>query len=479
MVISEAYISEAEAQALLDRAEAQSSSRSSAGRQHPASQTDLTRGGSGDGDEAGALGDDHDSKPAETYEIMSAPPHRYLCAIPIIEAPAAPNRTATELAKAEEARELARASAHGWDLVNGLEGACLHYVLGWWSYTFCYGNSVVQFHALPGSMKIGKPIRDPQTMEYVLGRVGGRNGARQRLQEQRQQQENGEAGNAAAAVAPNTASQQQQQPPNMELQVKGDQRYMVQKLDSGTLCDLTGRDRTIEIQYHCSPGSTQDRIGWIKEVTTCAYLMVVNTPRLCDDVAFLPPKATKANIITCRDIIPEQGVSEWYQKKMVEVEDMLIGKGRNKGPATIGGIVVGGRKTFGDEVARLSPPRNVRQKASPAHQVLEVVAKGSGKEKTFDVLSDEDLAALGIDRETIDELQDQVEQVAGDKDWKLELVEVVGQEDTKVLRAVVLDDTVDAAGGSKAKDGKAEVETDADDEDEGSEEQFYRNKDEL
>ncbi|KXJ87010.1 glucosidase II beta subunit-like protein-domain-containing protein, partial [Microdochium bolleyi] len=410
VVISEAYISEADAQALLDKAEAHSSS---AARHHPASQTEIAR------NDRTASGEDDDTsreaKAIETYEIMSAPPHRYLCAIPIIEAPPAPNKTATELAKAEEAKELARASAHGWDLVNELEGTCLHYVMGWWSYTFCYGNSVVQFHALPGSMKIGKPVRDPQTMDYVLGR--------QQQQEQRQQQANGEIGDTGA-VAPNTPSQQQHQSQNvMELQVKGDQRYMVQRLDAGTICDLTGRERTIEIQYHCSPGSTQDRIGWIKEVTTCAYLMVVNTPRLCNDVAFLPPKETKANIITCRDIIPEEGVSEWRQRKMVEVESMLTGKGANKGPATIGGIVVGGRKTFGDEVARLSPPRGMRQQAEAVQKVLNVVAKGSGKEKTFDVLNDEDLAALGIDRETIDELHDQMEKVAGEKDWKLELVE--------------------------------------------------------
>ncbi|KAH7021316.1 glucosidase II beta subunit-like protein-domain-containing protein [Microdochium trichocladiopsis] len=475
VVISEAYILEPEAQALLDKAEVHSSRRAA------------TRGGSGGSDShatdlapgSGSRGSGHDDgndndetdedSVTETYEIMSAPPHRYLCAIPVIEAPVAPNKTATELAKAEEAKELARASAHGWDLVNGLEGSCLHYVLGWWSYTFCYGQSVVQFHALPGSMKIGPPVRDPQTMEYVLGR----------------QQINGEVGEPATAAAATTNTPSQQST-NMELQVKGDQRYMVQRLDAGTICDLTGRERTIEIQYHCSPGSTQDRIGWIKEVTTCAYLMVVHTPRLCDDVAFLPPKETKANIITCRDIIPVEGIDEWRQKKMVEVEDMLVGKGRGggasgngKGPVTIGGIVVGGRKTFGDEVARLSPPRGARQHVDAVQQVLELVARGSGKEKSFETLTDEEMARLGIDPETIEKLREEMKKVAGEKEWKIELIEVGGEDDARALRAVVMEDADESEG--EAKGGQRKEQDQGDDkEDEGSQEQFYeRERDEL
>lgn len=303
-------------------------------------------------------------------------------------------------------------------------------------------------------------------------------------------------------------------PAKMEMQVKGDQRYMMQRLDEGTVCDLTGRDRTIEIQYHCSPGATTDRISWIKEVTTCAYLMVVHTPRLCDDVAFVPPKETKANIITCRDIIPEEGLHEWSRRKMIEVEDMLIGRGRGgvagnggggKGaPVTIGGIVVGGRKTFGNEVPRLAPPRGIRQaNAAAAAQVVKVVAKGSGgKDKSFEVLSDEDLAQLGIDAETISQMREDMKKVAGEKEWKVELIDVGDEDDTRALRGVVMDDVDEgqageevpkrgsekkktkekekekAERGQKVADGAEKEEEEVDDE--GSEEQFYqRQRDEL
>jgi protein OS-9 len=204
---------------------------------------------------------------------MNMPPHRYLCAIPVIEPPSPENQTATELAKAEEARELGRAAASGWNLLSQLEDTCLYFMSGWWSYRFCNNREIVQFHALPSTPMGKPPQRDPHAAEYVLGQAS--------LPE------------TSETHTTSSSSGTDDEKPPAELQVKGDQRYLVQKLEGGTICDLTGRARTIEVQYHCVPGMQNDRIGWIKEVTICAYVMVVNTPRLCDDVAFLPPASNQ------------------------------------------------------------------------------------------------------------------------------------------------------------------------------------------
>ena len=465
---------------------------------------------------------------AETYEVMTLHPHRYLCAIPVIEPPPALNETATELAKAEEARELARASAHGWDLMNGLDGTCLYYVSGWWSYSFCYGHDVVQFHALPGSLKSGLPVRDPQTMEYVLGRVqdtrqrgaqSGYNGNNNNNDQGRQQQTDTDVVTA---------------PPNAELQVKGDQRYLVQKLEAGTVCDLTGRDRTIEVQYHCSPGSTQDRIGWIKEVTTCAYLMVVHTPRLCSDVAFLPPKETRANIISCRAIVSEADEPAWHARKTLEAEAAMRGLQQNQnqpqsdsqpargGPIVVGGVVVGGRRILGNgedgkAPIQLSPPRGffggggggiqagtvgdlslkpnrqARQQGKQQQQrqaaggetgeTVEVVAQSRGRntargragdeaeaeedDGVVDVLSDEELRELGISPELVEQLQQQLQELAGERGWKLEVVEVPG--DHPEIRGVVEgDDDEYDDNGNEGNDGEGDAGSGA-----GSQEKFF------
>ncbi|KAI1434016.1 glucosidase II beta subunit-like protein-domain-containing protein [Xylaria sp. CBS 124048] len=420
VVFSDAYISESDAQALIETSDP-------AHPDYDASltrQTDITSSIRPATAHESILDADSGHRTAGlTYEVMSMPPHRYLCAIPLIEPPPAPNKTATELAKAEEARELARASAHGWDLINELDGTCLHYMSGWWSYRFCYGQDVVQFHAVAASVKSGPPMRDVTTAEYVLGRVPNshENSRSSRRREQTQQQRPGTPAGA---------------PPNTDLQVKGDQRYLVQRMGDGTICDLTGRERTIEVQYHCSPGSTQDRIGWIKEVTTCSYLMVINTPRLCVDIAFQPPKEEKANTISCRAIVPESAQVEWHAQKALEARAAMLGhaKAAAKSPIVIGGVVLGGRQMLvadedGKEAPRLSPPKNYQSDSIPGlGKLIDIIASASGKDGggEVEVMTEEELQTLNINPEVIERLKKEIQQLAGDRGWKLELVEAPG-----------------------------------------------------
>ncbi|KAI1802714.1 glucosidase II beta subunit-like protein-domain-containing protein [Daldinia bambusicola] len=459
VVFSESYISETDAQALVEKA---SPSPTNYDANLPG-QTDIISNiqpAHDRSDASNSIDDDHgDRKLTESYEIMNASPHRYLCAIPVIESPPAPNKTATELAKAEEARELARASAHGWDLISGLDGNCLYYMSGWWSYSFCYGRDVVQFHAHPASVKSGPPVRDTNTAEYVLGRV-------QDPHSNSRSSRRGQPAPAGNKEQPATTP-----PPNTELQVKGDQRYLVQKMADGTICDLTGRERTIEIQYHCSPGSTQDRIGWIKEVTTCAYLMVVHTPRLCVDVAFQPPKEEKANIISCRAIISEAEQVAWHAQKTLEAQSAMVGKakGEVKAPVTIGGIVVGGRQMLGrgedgKAAHQLAPPRNFRSSNLPP--LVEVLAKGASKEEgsQVEILPDEELAKLDLNPEVIEQLRKELQKLAGDRGWKLEVVEVPGDANAREIHSVVDTDEVKKSDGD---DKEEEKET-------GSEEKFFK-----
>lgn len=503
VVISDSYISESDAQALVD----------SPDNAHPnpshdagiASQTDITSttaaAAEGLGQDAAAA-----AAPAESYEIMSMPPHRYLCAIPVIDPPPAPNKTATELAKAEEARELARASTHGWSLINELDGKCLYYMSGWWSYRFCYGQDVVQFHAIASSVKSGPPMRDINTAEYVLGRVpdphvssrSARRGQQQQQQKQQyRQQEQGQerlqhghgqgdqdphAAAAAATAAPT--------PPNTDLQVKGDQRYLVQRMGDGTVCDLTGRDRTIEIQYHCSPESTQDRIGWIKEVTTCSYLMLVNTPRLCVDVAFQPPKEERANVISCRAIVPESGQADWHARKTLEAQAAMVGHAKEaaKAPIVIGGVVVGGRQLLGEgedgkEAPKLSPPRNFHGvgAGSGLEKLVEIIASATGKDEggEVNIMTEEQLQALDLSPEVIDNLRREIQKLAGDRGWQLKLIELPGN--NRELVGIVDDDVDDESSfeednqrNGKTKQGKAGDLAEDDAEAEGSEEKFFK-----
>ncbi|KAI1183237.1 glucosidase II beta subunit-like protein-domain-containing protein [Nemania serpens] len=474
VVISDTYISAADAQAFLDSPDVAPSAVTTAAS-------------------APAARRSYDAAAAESYEIMSMPPHRYLCAIPVIEPTPALNKTATELAMAEEARELARASAHGWDLINELDGTCLYYMSGWWSYRFCYGQEVVQFHAIASSVKSGPPMRDVNTAEYILGRVpdphvvASRSGRRNQQQQQQQPQQRRQNDQAPATPIP----------PNTDLQVKGDQRYLVQKMGDGTVCDLTGRERTIEIQYHCSPESTQDRIGWIKEVTTCSYLMMINTPRLCVDVAFQPPKEERANIISCRAIVPESAQADWHARKTLEAQAAMVGRAREaaKSPVVIGGVVVGGRQMLGQvedgkEVPTLSPPRNFqgssgsRSGSVGLEKLVEIIASATGKDEggQVNIMTEEQLHELDLRPEDVENLLKEIQKLAGDKAWQLKMVELPGN--NRELVGIIVDDgeaeddsTVDGKKGGKVRKGEGKSGDESEEGGKGSEEEFF--KDEL
>lgn len=535
IVFPDSYISESDALALLR----------SAGDPHPtyaaefSSPSDLTSKFAADLSRSGGDADDGSSQVSETYEFINAPPSRYLCAIPVLAPPPAPNQTANELAREEEARELSRASAKGWELMSGLEGQCLYFVSGWWSYSFCYGKEIVQFHSLPASSKSGgPPTRDPKSSEYVLGRaphdshqLDHTRSDHQRHANERtgQQQQQDAPGGGANANTPSTIHP----PPNTELLVKDNQRYLVQRLDGGTLCDLTGRERTIEVQYHCAPHLTGDRIGWIKEVTACAYLMVVQTPRLCSDAAFLPPKDARAHPISCRAVLgTDEEAERWRAAKNAEAAEMMIGSGAgdntpqshkaggskaNSGKmkskshlysqsqnqhagATIGGVVVGGRRvlgtgTDGKPAARLPPPRRFASWGGAGGPLVEVLAKANSKAEGggLELLSDEELKNLDLNPETVEELRRELQKMAGDRGWKLEVVEVPGE--NLEFRGVVEEDDGDddddgddgavaegraGSGGGRGREerpnraGKGGGGGGYEEEDEGSEEKFFR-----
>ncbi|KAJ4011189.1 Protein OS-9 [Fusarium irregulare] len=475
VVFDSQYISEKDAHSLLDS-------------QHPTYSADFAQSTVDQAREADERdnGDNQDqNSPSFTYELMKLPPNEYLCSIPIIQPPEAENKTANELAKAEEARELSRATASGWELLSELEDSCLYFMSGWWSYSFCNNREIIQFHALPSIPNGQPPKRDPHTPDYILGRVPA----------------------IPASAAQKTKTTGQDAPPPAELQVKGDQRYLVQKLEGGTICDLTGRERTIEVQYHCVPGMKADRIGWIKEVTICAYLMVVNTPRLCNDVAFLPPEETRANPIQCKLIVsdlnqpPSLGESVPVKEEEAQVplkqedteaksEDASPGEAA-KEPVNIGGVVVGARNVLsgadeaGKPPAKLPPPRSYFSSSNTdSERLLQVVASGKSKEDGGGVttLSNKELEGLDLKPDTVKDMADRMQKLAGINGWKLELVELPGGE--KELRGYI-DADEDEVKKNKEKlkkekeAAKAEKKDGDEDKTEGSEEQFFEKKDEL
>ena len=177
-------------------------------------------------------GSDSRERDQYEYDILSLKGQRYLCRIPQVEQ-TYPEETNTTISKFDQEKELARANEKGWDLLKGMQGNCIYFWSGWWSYRYCYGEGVKQFHQLPPRQGIPAypPVEDPGVVGFMLGQVEKSKTDEKGLQESKGAKT---AGDTTKVVG--------------ELEARGDIRYLVQKLGGGTTCDLTGKDRKIEIQ---------------------------------------------------------------------------------------------------------------------------------------------------------------------------------------------------------------------------------------
>ncbi|KAJ5626071.1 hypothetical protein N7510_002380 [Penicillium lagena] len=330
---------------------------------------------------------DERDRPMYTYEEMILDDRRLLCQIPHVKQDD-PNATAAAQGdtKAEEQKELARATDRGLELLREMEGRCLYYFSGWWSYSFCYRKQIKQFHALPAGRGTPPypPVEDTNALSFILGRFPSDDA-----------EMDGETEHKPA------------KPDVAELHTKGGSRYLVQHLRGGTKCDLTGRDRRVEVQFHCHPQGT-DQIGWIKELTTCSYLMQ-------DEV----------HNIECREILMPDEVEEWAAAKGWYTAQGLAAAAAEaaadlSGIQTVGGIEVGGQKLVGMAGKEIEKGRV----ASAGEERVELIGKRQDGEEWW--LSKQDLKKYDLDQDGLENMKQRVEQIAKGRDWTLEAVEVNG-----------------------------------------------------
>ena len=309
------------------------------------------------------------------------------------------------------------------------------------------------------------PVEDPSTPVFVLGKFGERKVNSHRV---------GMSGSGGEGEKEAGLGMEDKSGATTQVQAKGtaSSRYLSQKLSGGTTCDLTGAPRRVEVQFHCYPQSA-DQIGWIKEVSTCSYVMVIHTPRLCDDVAFLPPREDKAEAILCREVVKAEEVKEWEARKLNEMGRKGIGASgdRESQRRMVGGIEVGGMKLVGKDGSRLEVPR-MMQPGSHGHNMpsyetnAKLIAKRDPKEEGGEEqgIDDKGLRKLGLDPRVVEAARRALEDAHEGKGWKLEVYD--GVDGRKQLRGMT---------GKNEKDQKeyAFREVDHDDEPQEGEEDLY------
>lgn len=346
-----------------------------------------------------------------TYERILLHGYPHLCFIPEAKVNSG-NDTAPQASAADREKELDRAVSRASQLLQGMAAnQCLYYSTGWWTYSFCYNGQVKQFHALPpgANGRVWPPQEDPTTPSYILGEFGG--------------QASSDSPQPDADRAPST-----------EVRSKAEMSYLVQRLGGGTTCDLTGKDRKIEVHFHCNPQLT-DRIGWIQETATCSYLMIIYTPRLCSDVAFQPPKESRVHPVTCREIVSEEDAALRTSRRKDADSQQTIDQARSQ-QVLLGNIEVGAMRYLGHDGKRLERGRVVLTSDEKAETVV------MQKNGQISSLSKAELKKLDLTPEDVDAFRKELQKLAGAKDWKIERLDDVNGH--VQLRGVVSADDDDA-----------------------------------
>ncbi|KXS10012.1 hypothetical protein M427DRAFT_63066 [Gonapodya prolifera JEL478] len=173
--------------------------------------------------------------------------------------------------------------------VLDMKKKCLQYGQGWFTYEYCHLSHVRQYHkpdlpSVDGAAEFYLGIDQASTVAEKLRRKklldGGRSLKKSELR--------------STAVA--------------EVKVGGDGRkYLSIWYGDGTECDLTGKPRVVEVQFQCParPHDPPDHITLIQEVSTCSYLLVIHTTRLCHLAPFNPVENSRVESISCAMVVSD------------------------------------------------------------------------------------------------------------------------------------------------------------------------------
>ncbi|KAF7193377.1 Protein OS-9-like [Pseudocercospora fuligena] len=403
------------------------------------------------------LGSSEDGRPEDLeeaeYERMIIDGQPWLCRIPIVKKPEPSAGVNDTLSKAEEEKELARANERGWELISAMQGNCVYFISGWWSYRFCYNQGVKQFHQLPPSrgVPVYPPVEDPGVPGFMLGSYDKRIDDDDATKEEKWDQ-------SALDVSEGAKRRYSK---HGELVQRGESRYLVQKLGGGTVCDLTGKERKIEVQFHCNPQSS-DRISLIKETSTCAYLMVIQTPRLCNDVAFLPPQKDQANAITCSPILKDDQIEDYERNLKAAIsaeQEAKIWEATQEAAAALGdgaaaqelepmvGDIFVGERRLVPEGIKLEKSAIV---GGGKETYVDTVASSDGR-----VLTKDEMEKLGLgDPKAIEKLRKELEKIAQGQNWKLDVIDTPGGREYRGIIGDEDEEEQGKSGDDKAKDNK-------------------------
>ncbi|NWV81896.1 OS9 protein, partial [Dasyornis broadbenti] len=153
---------------------------------------------------------------------------------------------------------------------------CLLKTKDWWTYEFCYGRHIQQYHLEESEIK-----GDILVLGYYQSAFDW---------------------NDETAKA----SKQHQL-----------RRYHSQSYVNGSRCDLTGRAREAEVRFLCEEGAG-DYIARVDEPQSCSYVLTVHTTRICHHPFLRPSPGLAPQPIRCQ---PALSPAQYVQYVRAQVSD--------------------------------------------------------------------------------------------------------------------------------------------------------------
>nr|KAF6453345.1 OS9 endoplasmic reticulum lectin [Molossus molossus] len=163
------------------------------------------------------------------------------------------------------------------ELLSPMKDApCLLKTKDWWTYEFCYGRHIQQYHMEDSEIK-GEVL--------YLGYY-----------------------QSAFNWDDETAKASKQH------RLK---RYHSQTYGNGSKCDLNGRPREAEVRFLCDEGAgiSGDYIDRVDEPLSCSYVLTIRTPRLCPHPLLRPPPSAAPQAILCHPALQPEEYMAYIQRQ--------------------------------------------------------------------------------------------------------------------------------------------------------------------
>ncbi|XP_049588421.1 protein OS-9 isoform X1 [Syngnathus scovelli] len=191
------------------------------------------------------------------------------------------------------------------DLLSPMrEPPCLVLTKDWWTYEFCHGQHIRQYHLEDSEIKGDVLILGYYESEFDWSNETAKASKQHRMK-----------------------------------------RFHSQTYVNGSKCDINGNPREAEVRFVCEDGSG-DYIARVDEPLSCRYVLTIHTSRTCQHPFLRPPSTAKPQGIVCQPALSQQQYMDYVKaqvsdtkKKVAQIseelrslDEMLAGNEEAKAP---------------------------------------------------------------------------------------------------------------------------------------------------